>query len=153
MKDNCINLIKNARIGISKIMIAQPDEIASSEALLGCAFPLDYKDFIGEVSNGIAFGRIRILPVLSKKNLKKTGDSISRNNNINTSIWFNGDSNALSSFLIFATEESYACFAFKKDSDNSVWYWNINSNTIEQLDYDFWEWLHVTLQQEKDSIG
>jgi len=147
-KERVISLLTRATMGVSKLPIATLEEISQTESALSNKIPNELEEFYKEVSNGMQIGRIKILPILSKANLKKTGDSLSRNNNVNQSIWFNGDKNSFDQFLIFAVEESFACFSFKINCE-SIWYWTIDSKNIEELDYGFWEWLAETIEQEK----
>jgi len=148
MKNESINIIKNAEIGISKLPPATCQEVSESEIAMQKSIPSDLSYFYLNISNGIEFGRLRIIPVLSINNLKKTGDSIVRNNSLNHSIWFNNDEASINEFLVFCTEGSHRCFAFKNNSE-FIWQWNRGDERVVELDYTFWSWLHESLMQEK----
>jgi hypothetical protein len=121
---------------------ATTEEIKSAEEELNYHFPKSYYNFLNTISNGLGVGDFKVLPVVSKSNLKKTGDSVTRHNNPKHSMRFNRDVKTIENFVVFAVEESYACYAFKKDSVNDyVWYWTIDNDSIDEIDMTFEEWL------------
>lgn len=150
-KENTLSLISKATMGLAKLPAATPEEIAATEAEIARQIPGALKDFYETVSNGLRFGRLQILPVKSASNLKKTGDSIARQNDIRHSVWFNDDAGTFAEFLVFATENSHRCFAFKRDSDY-VWEWTLDEGQVVELDYGFWDWLEESLRQEQDLL-
>jgi hypothetical protein len=118
------------------------EEIKSAEEELKYQFPKSYFNFLSNISNGLGACDSKVLPVISKSNLKRTGDSVTRHNNPKHSIWFNKDIKTIDNFVVFAIEESYACYAFKRDNkDNYVWYWTLDSDSIDEIDMTFEEWL------------
>lgn len=129
---------------------AGEDEVQSEEVLVGMRIPSELRDFLTEVSNGIRFGRIRVLPVQSGRNLKKTADSIRWHNSADRSIWFNGDKKTFDEFLIFGVDESRGCFSFRRSEpvESTVWYWVQGDETVAELDMGFWRWLAETITQE-----
>ena len=146
-KANALDLMSKATMGLAKLPVATSSELAAAEAEIGRPLPGSLRDFYETVSNGLRFGRLQILPVKSSANLKKTGDSIARNNDIRHSIGFNSDAETFAEFLVFAVEESYRCFAFKGDSEY-VWEWALGDGQMKELDYSFWDWLEESLRQE-----
>lgn len=150
-KSRVLDLLARASMGISKLPPASIEEVAESEKEMGRPIPDDLKDFYLTVSNGLVFGRIRILPVKSKGNLKKTADSIARHNDKKYSTWFNGDENTLSEFLVFAVEESHSCFSYSKGGD-FIWYWSIDKDEVVELDFQFYDCLEETLMQEGEFL-
>jgi hypothetical protein len=150
-KENALTLMSKATMGLAKLPVATPEEIASTEAEIARPLPGTLKDFYETVSNGLRFGRLQILPVKSASNLKRTGDSIARHNDIRHSIWFNNDAGTFAEFLVFATENSHRCFAFKRDSEY-VWEWTLDEGQVVELDFGFWDWLEESLRQERDLL-
>lgn len=120
-KENVLILKSKATMGLAKLPVATLEEITSTETEISRPLPGTLKDFYETVSNGLRFGRLQILPVKSASNLKKTGDSIARRNDIRHSIWFNNDAGTFAEFLVFAIENSYRCFAFKRGSERSTY--------------------------------
>ncbi|AVR97287.1 SMI1/KNR4 family protein [Pseudoduganella armeniaca] len=150
-KENALTLMSKATMGLSKLPVATLKEIESTEIEIARRLPDSLKDFYETASNGLRFGRLQILPVKSSTNLRKTGDSIARQNDIRHSIWFNNDAATFAEFLIFATENSQRCFAFKRDSEY-VWEWKQDEGQVVELDYSFWDWLEESLHQERDLL-
>jgi len=70
-KNEAITLIKQANFGISKLPPATNDELEEAEKEMNKTIPEELKYFYLGISNGMTFGRLDILPVLSRKNLKK----------------------------------------------------------------------------------
>jgi len=111
--------------------------------------PDKLKWFTSTISNGMVMGRPGILPVLSRRNLKKTGDSIARNNSVASSLWLNGDEASIREFLVFCVEGGQMCFAFKRGVE-LIWQWNRGEQELLELDDVFWDWLHASSLQEKE---
>jgi hypothetical protein len=134
--------IQNNNRKLDVLPPATIEEIKSAEVELNYQFPKSYREFLSFISNGLGAGEFKVLPVISKSNLKKTGDSVTRQNDPKHSMWFNKDINTIVNFVVFAIEESYACYAFKRDSeDDYVWYWTLDSDSVEEIDMTFVEWL------------
>jgi len=130
--------------------VASEEEVRSEEVVLGSPFSPELRDFMTKVSNGIRFGRIRVLPVKSRLNLKKTADSIKFHNDADRSDWFNGDKKTFSEFMIFGVDESHGCFSFRRleSAGAMVWYWVRGDDDMAELDMGFWQWLAETITQE-----
>jgi len=150
-KDNALALMSRATMGLAKLPVATPEEIAAAEAEIARPLPDALKDFYRTASNGLRFGRLQILPVKSASNLKKTGDSIVRQNDVRHSTWFNNDADTFAEFLVFATEHAHRCFAFKRDADH-IWEWTLDGDQVVELDYGFWAWLEESLRQEGELL-
>ena len=146
-KQSVIDLISRATMGVSKLPPATEAELTATELILGRSIPSELRYFLSSISNGLNFGDLRLLPVKSQTNLKKTGDSIARNNDQSASIWFNGDISTFNEFLVFCIQESHTCYCLKRYSEY-VWIWSIDSEEAEELDYDFWSWMYESLMQE-----
>ncbi len=152
-KQNVLSLLAKATMGLARLPPATLIEVEECEQHLGRSLPSEIRDFYLTITNGLFFGRLKILPIKSSKNLKKTGDSIVRNNDQKYSIWFNGDITVINEFTVFATEESLRCFCFKNSEPNdSVWMWELNQSEVEELDYTFYQWLEESLLQESDFL-
>jgi|GEM_PF-2177084 len=143
-----LHLTDQANFDIYKLPCATTEEIAEMEQKMAKNIPDELKTLYLNVSNGMEFGRLKILPIFSAKNKKKTADSIERHNSLEHSIWFNEDEKSISEFLVFCVENVHTCFAFKKNS-SFVWQWNRGENQVLELDYTFWDWLCESLQQEQ----
>jgi len=143
-----IRFINQSDFDIYQLPRATIEEVADTEYRLAKNIPNDLKMFYLNVSNGMEFGRLKILPVFSVKNKKKTAESIERHNNLEHGIWFEDDEKTINEFLVFFVENVQTCFAFRKNS-NFVWQWNRGESQIVELDYTFWDWLYVSLQQEQ----
>jgi len=134
---------------LDKLPAATEAEIAEEEKRMQKMLPDELKRFYRSVSNGMAFGRLRILPVFSGKNVKKTADSLFRHNSLAHGHWFAGDEKSVREFLVFCTESIPTCFAFRRESP-FVWQWNRGEDQIVELDYRFWDWLCESLRQETE---
>ena len=111
--------------------------------------------FYAHNTNGLLFGGSRIFPIedhSSRGSIKKTWDSVTRNNNPGHSAWFGGDPAALSRFLIFAAADDNGCeicFAFKKDTAN-IWQWNADTGETENPGCGFDDWLVRAMRREAE---
>lgn len=153
-KEEAIEILESATMGVfGRLSTATKDEIQAAEASLNCRMPDGLRDFYENYSNGLIFGRFKLLPILSGNNLKKTAESISRVNSSKFSHWFAGDEATINEFLIFCVESSDACFAFKRDGSVNVWQWAKGWPKVEELDFDFWAWLSESLRQEKHFLS
>lgn len=146
-KQSVLDLIARATMGVSKLPPATEDELLVTESSLGRPIPNQLRDFLSSISNGLKFGGLRILPAQSKCNVKKTADSIARNNEMSNTNWFYDDPLTFAEFLVFGVEESHTCYCFKKNSA-FVWVWSTDSDKVEELDYEFWPWLYEAMMQE-----
>lgn len=148
-KTDAVAMLTAASMGIfSKLPAAGPDEVAAAERDMNKNIPESLKHFYTEVANGMVFGHFKIMPVFSKRNPKKTAESLVRINSLEHSTWFNEDVNTINRFIVFCVEGSGICYCFKADAGDTVWQWARGWQDVQQLDYDFWGWLKESLQQE-----
>jgi len=148
MLTKSLQLIDQADFDIFKLPCATTEEIAETEQKMAKNIPDELKTFYLNVSNGMDFGRLKILLIFSDRNKKKIADSIERHNSSEHRIWFNEDEKSINEFLVFCVENTHTCFAFKKNS-SFVWQWNRGDSQVLELDYVFWDWLYESLQQEQ----
>lgn len=149
-QDYVINTLNKAAMGVfSKLTPATRDEVDKAQLELGFLLPISLKYFYQNFSNGIVFGRFKIIPILSKANLKKTAESIVRVNSVNHSAWFNEDIDTINRYMIFCTEDSEICYCIARSGGDFVWQWRRGWDSVKELDYDFWGWFKESLRLEK----
>ena len=118
-------------LGIKTYSKATNEEILQAEKDCGY-IPDDLKNMF-RVSNGINFDWFEIYPIYSKSDIKRTWDSLSRVNKIDTSVYISDDNEFLNKFLIFAKLSGPDYAVYEKVND-SIWYSNNKELNKTNLD-------------------
>ena len=130
------------------IFLNSPIPYKKSENKLNVKFPKELKELYS-TTNGLSFGRFVVFPIYdtkNKKTIRKTWDSLERNNNPEHTNCCFGDKNVFDEFMVFASDgKDYYLF---KNNNNYIWIWQNENNQIIELDYKLWDWLVEAYMKE-----
>jgi hypothetical protein len=112
------------------------------EAMVG-PLPTDLRNLY-QLTNGVSVEGLRVLPVETPSDIKRTWDGLRRANDLAKTQFLGRDPNLLGRFLIFAVLRGNACAALDR-GDSSIWY--EEGGELHQTDFDLAGFLDAALKE------
>jgi hypothetical protein len=124
---------------------ASKEDVDRADSELGKRIPLQYRRFLELHANGGVLDSLELFPVRSNdpRLLKRTWNSIQRNNRPGVTAYIAGDELSLSKFMVFGAIGA-TCFSLEYEGGSCVWLWQPSMEEMVELDYDFASWLYET---------
>jgi len=116
--------------------------LVDAEKAVG-SLPTDLRNFY-QATNGLSAEGLRVLPVETPSDIKRTWDGLRRANDQSKTKFLGADPSLLQRFLIFAVLTGNACAAFDR-GDSSIWY--EEGGELNQTDLDLAGFLEAALKE------
>jgi hypothetical protein len=133
------------RYGCTTFPPAELAALTAAEKAVG-PLPTDLRNFY-QLTNGLSVEGLRVLPVETPSDIKRTWDGLRRANDLEKTQFLGRDPSLLQRFLIFAVLSGNVCAVFDR-GDSSLWY--EEGGELQQTDLDLAGLLEAALKELRD---